>query len=347
VSFRVYHGPVNIAGIGRILADWQREQGNISDFVTYATDPVIVKESHFSWRLDKGRAFSSLLIMLCFFVQCLCKYDLFCFYSGCSLLPFNLDLPFLRLFGKKIVMVYCGSDIRLMEVEKKRNPFWQLIHSPLDGPAFDAGKKRKMRWHKLWVSRVVAPRELYESAAVVFPDKMIERDLWVHNLLDMNAYSPHYSVHDIPLVVHAPSHQGLKGTQYIEQAVQALKEDGYVFEYRRIENMANEEALRVYREEADIIVDQLLLGGFGTLAVEAMYYGKPVVCYLVDEAKDRHFPDVPIVNATIENIKEQLQWLIENPEERRRLGVAGRRYVEEHFDCDKVNQELWQLYETL
>ncbi len=78
-----------------------------------------------------------------------------------------------------------------------------------------------------------------------------------------------------------------------------------------------------------------------------MYYGKPVLCYLIDEVKEELCPDCPIVNANIDNIKEKLAWLIENPDERVRLGREGRAFVERHCDREKINQELWDRYQTL
>jgi len=128
-KMRVFHGPVNIAGIGRILADWQREKGAISDFITYYSDSPITDSSHFSLHLNRHGLFAAQIIAIFFFLRCLFKYDLFNFYSGKSFLPFNLDFPILRLFRKKIVMTYCGSDIRLLEIEKKRNPYWELVKS--------------------------------------------------------------------------------------------------------------------------------------------------------------------------------------------------------------------------
>ena len=344
---RIYHGPVNIAGIGRYLADWQRNKCVVSDFIVFNENPI-TSNSHLSLRTSEHRGLAREIIRLKFFLQCLFKYDLFHFYFAKSLLPLNLDLPVLRLFRKKIIMTYCGSDIRLLEVERKRNDYWQLIDSAQDGLKFDLGKKRLMRWQKLWVHRVFAPRNLYESVRQVFPEKMVVKDLWIHNLMDLNSYKPEsFETKTPPVIVHAPSHKGLKGTDFVERVLQELKQNGYEFEYRRIEGIENIEAQRIYREEADIILDQFVLGGFGTLAVEAMFYGKPVLCYLIDEVKQQHFPDVPIVNTTIDSLHENLIWLIENPEERIRLGKAGRTFVETYFDNEKVNTKLWDLYQSL
>ena len=196
--------------------------------------------------------------------------------------------------------------------------------------------------------RVIAPRNIFASAMEIFPQDKVEDDLWVHNLMDLKAYDPGLcETKTPPVVVHAPSHKGLKGTKYVECAIDELKEDGLAFEYRRIEGLDHQEALRIYREEADIIMDQFIIGGFGTLAVEGMYFGKPVMCYLIDEVKQEQYPDVPLVSATIHDIKEKLAWLIENPQERVRLGKEGRAYVEKHFDCEKVNAKVWDMYHSL
>ena len=60
-------------------------------------------------------------------------------------------------------------------------------------------------------------------------------------------------------------------------------------------------------------------GRVGQLAVEGMYFGKPVCCYLTDSLKEQ-FPDCPIVSCTIDDLQEKLAWLIDLKENRR-----GRR----------------------
>ena len=66
-----------------------------------------------------------------------------------------------------------------------------------------------------------------------------------------------------------------------------------------LEDRPHADVQRILRDEADIVLDQFLLGGFGSLAVEGMYYGKPVVGYLIESVRAEHYPDCPIVNATI------------------------------------------------
>ena len=346
MKIKIFHGPVNIAGIGGYLAKAQREQGFISDFITYRDDTM--RQNHdIDLHLDNYNRVSRTIIKLIFFIFCLLKYNIFHFYFGMTLFPFGLDLPILKLFRKKILMAYCGSDIRLIsDVEKKRNPYFHLLNIGLDSPKFDNRKKRMMRWQNLWIDKFSAVRNQYANARIIIPKHKIIKDLWINNTMDMDAFYPSFKTKSIPVLIHAPSNPQIKGSEYVEKAVAALKAEGYKFEYIRLEKIPNDEAQRILRDDADIIIDQLLLGGFGNLTVEAMYYGKPVCCYL---AKDvlLDCPDCPIVNCTIENLKEKLARLIKHPEERVQLGKKGRIFVEKHCDRRKINQRILEIYNEL
>ena len=244
-------------------------------------------------------------------------------------------------------MTYCGSDVRLIGIEMRRNRFGHLLKIGADHPRFDGAKRRKMQWQRLWVHRAIAPRNLYASVRSCYPSDKIVDDLWLHNTIDLSRVTPTYRVAHVPLVVHVPSARGIKGSEYVEAAIQELQNSGAKFHFRLIEEAGHGEVLRILQEEADIVIDQMLLGGFGTLAVEAMASGKPVVGYLIDSVKNEHFPDCPIFNADIDNLAEKLRYLIDHPEEQIRLGREGRRFVEQYCDREQVNRRLMALYESL
>jgi glycosyltransferase involved in cell wall biosynthesis len=100
-----------------------------------------------------------------------------------------------------------------------------------------------------------------------------------------------------------------------------------------------------------VIVDQLNAGWYGVFAIEAMALGKPVVTFLHEEAvrrtEEAFGMPVPIVAATKENLAAVLRPLVESPEERRRVGAAGRAYVEEVHDLRRVADRLVDLYAAL
>jgi len=347
LKLRIFHGPANIAGISRYLADWQRERGMIADSFSYY-DSKIVERSHLDLRIFECGWLTRKLLRIAVLALALLRYNVFHLYYGVSLLPFNLDLPILKLFGKKVVMTYCGSDIRLIEIEATRNPYAVLLKIGIDDPRFDPLKKRQMRWHRLWVDRVIAPRNLYASACAVFPKAEVEKDIWLHNTMDIRGYVPHaFETKDVPLLVHAPSEPGIKGTEYVKVAIEELRRRGMHFDFLQLVDRPHAEVQRILRDEVDIVLDQFLLGGFGTLAVEGMYYGKPVVGYLIESVRAEHYPDCPIVNATIDDLADKLAWLIANPKERVRIGREGREFVERHFDRDKVGHQVLELYRRL
>lgn len=344
---RIYHGPANVGDIGHTLAAWQNENGADADFIVYE-DASPSRHDHPNLRLDAyASRMKKALIMLAFFVRCLTRYDIFHFYYGRSLLPLNLDLPVLRLFGKKLVMTFCGSDVRRHEVEALRNPWQRLIETGPEGPGQDGRKRLMLRWQGLWIQRFTAVRNTYANVKDILPAERIVREPWLNNVnLDVYRSVREYEPGDVPVIVHAPTNPEVKGTRYVERAVENLRLAGRTFRYLRLENIPRGEVRRVLREEADIVVDQLLVGAFGTLSCEAMLYGKPVCCHIVPDILER-YPDCPIVPADVDSLEETLARLLDDPQERVALGRAGQRFVAGHCDPEAINRGVWAMYAQL
>ena len=89
--------------------------------------------------------------------------------------------------------------------------------------------------------------------------------------------------------MHAPSHRGVKGTERVVEAVEQLRGEGIPLELELVEGRPHAEARKAY-ERADILVDQLLVGWYGAVAVELMALGRPVVCFMDEEPARRHAP---------------------------------------------------------
>ena len=156
---------------------------------------------------------------------------------------------------------------------------------------------------------------------------------------------------DTPVVLHAPSHRGAKGTSYILDAVGRLKAEGISFEFILVENLPNSEARKLY-ERADLIIDQLLAGWYGGLAVEAMALGKPVICYLresdLDFLPDDMRNDLPLINAKPDDIYHVLrQWLVTKSGQLQERGMESREYVERWHDPVRIAQCVKQDYENI
>ena len=344
-TLRIFHGPVNICGIGRYIADWQREIKNAkSDFIVF-TDRTMVQNSHQNIQLDKLSSFARIKAKYVFFIHVIKNYDLFHFYFGKTLLPLSIDLPILRLLGKKIIMDYVGSDIRLYQLQIKANPYYHLRTAKSRWDHFDLAKRARMLWQGIWFHLCFAGPALFPHASTSIVKKKIVRDLWINKTLAVPVQQPPPPQNRIPVVIHAPTDVHTKGTPFIEQAMQDLWADGLRFTFNTYQKLPHDELMNEIMG-ADILVDQLFNGNFGVLATEGMAYGKPVCGYIMPSVRNE-IPDLPIVQCTIETIKEQLRYLIQNKGERERIGKESWEFARKHFDRDTIYEELWQLYLTL
>jgi len=152
-------------------------------------------------------------------------------------------------------------------------------------------------------------------------------------------------------VLHAPSHQGVKGTRFVVDAVNRLKAEGVRFEFVLIEGVPHDEAMRLYAR-ADLLVDQLLTGWYGGLAVELMALGKPVLAYIRDGDTGFLPPAMraalPMINAAPATVYSVLkEWLTRRRAELAALGGRSREFVETWHDPRNIAAGLKAIYEQV
>jgi glycosyltransferase involved in cell wall biosynthesis len=155
---------------------------------------------------------------------------------------------------------------------------------------------------------------------------------------------------DGPLVIHAPTHRGVKGTRFVLEAVDKLKAEGVPFRFQLIEGLPRAEARRLF-ERADLLIDQLWLGWYGGLAVELMALGRPVVCNIRDDGLRFVPPDMgaelPVIRAEPATLAAVLrEWLNSRRDELPKVGERSRRYVERWHDPRDVARGLLADYMT-
>jgi len=93
----------------------------------------------------------------------------------------------------------------------------------------------------------------------------------------------------------------------------------------------------------DIVVDQLLMGWYGVLAIEGMATGRAVVLRLRDDLRGAR-PEPPVVNADPATLEEALRALIQDPARRSALGAAGAAFARQHHDTQVVGRQLLHIY---
>jgi glycosyltransferase involved in cell wall biosynthesis len=313
MALRVTHCPVNLAGVGWTNVQALRRRGVDARLVVFNTQPF--RPDQADWNLNRPR--SGLLrqqaIQWRAFARLLPKTDIFHFYFGLTLVPKRLQFPILKATRRKSLFHFLGADIR-------ERPKEQLMY----------GLKADARV----VGSFAALRFIPYEAEVLPPG------------IDLSRYEPVPPVaRERVRIVHAPSSLEKKGTQYVVEACKQLPVDLDV-----VHGVRNEQALERYKQ-ADIVVDQVLRDWHGILSIEGMALGKPVVTSLDEDAvreTEEHFGrKVPIVPATKDDLVEKLRPLVDSVAERKRLGEAGRAYVEEVHDVERMTDRLLDIYARL
>jgi glycosyltransferase involved in cell wall biosynthesis len=108
-----------------------------------------------------------------------------------------------------------------------------------------------------------------------------------------------------------------------------------------IEGVTNDVALARIAA-ADVLVDQLILGWYGAVAVEAMAVGRPVMAYIrEDEPEDNPFGDrLPVVRTSVGTLKEDLRALAADRDRRGDLARRGRAFVEQEHDPRRIARHV-------
>lgn len=149
-----------------------------------------------------------------------------------------------------------------------------------------------------------------------------------------------------PIIVHAPNHRNVKGTQFLLDSLEQLRRMGIPFELRLVENVNKTDAIEIYRQ-ADIIADQFVIGAFGVFALECLALGKPVLTYLDHDHLSSPILNLPVVNTNKLNLTRVLGILLQVPELRSRLGSEGRVAVVKYQSLEAIGELHKAIYDHL
>ncbi|MEP7196483.1 MAG: hypothetical protein ABI851_08175 [Saprospiraceae bacterium] len=303
-------------------------------------------------QLDRGNYFNKLFKLITYFLKVRNSFDIFHFQFGLSFIDFeikyfnHLDLPYYPK-NVKLVFTYNGDDAR-------------MNYSVVDGIDFN----EYLRDYTITKAHFNKNRRLQKIKKV---------DRYAHHIFAVNpdlmnflpertSFLPYtmcnfYTIEKVNkrfdkenfTIVHAPTNRMVKGTEFIEKALVKLREIYPFVQIVYVENVTNAEALEIYKT-ADLLIDQVIIGWYGGLAVEVMRMGIPVACYLREE--DFHFVPEEMIsdlkNAIIQisplNIVEPIQKLIEDRKKLSEYAEHGFNYVTKWHDPLRVAQKVVEVY---
>lgn len=275
------------------------------------------------------------------FFKALWRCQIFYYNTGGNMLPFYLDYWLIKLLRKKLVVIFLGSEIRhwyLYKLDLEKIGYDQLFASCIEAYRLqnfgDLDEKREL----------VASAEAYADMILSQPG-FAQLQTKPYNRATVGLFLPDYDfavpARKRPLIVHAPSARGIKGTEFVEEALTQLAAEGIEFDFRLIENMPNNKLMELL-VESDIVIDELNSDTIGVLSTEAMATGNAVLTgYMADFVKVPQ--PCPVQNTNRLTVYENVKRLILDVEFRSLLAQQGRLYVEQHHDIRRVaaNQLDW------
>ena len=175
-----------------------------------------------------------------------------------------------------------------------------------------------------------------------------------------------FNIPDTDIVIFLRAQKAFKGTNYVVDAMKKLKTNKKITiltcdEKNRLDELKNKhnivdigrmndkELLYAYNA-CDIFLMPSIGETFGMMAIEAMACEKPVIIFNNTALPDVTFaPEcgVLVENKNSDKLKEAIEHLIDNKEEREKRGELGRKLCEEHYSIDKYNISLVNLYKKI
>jgi glycosyltransferase involved in cell wall biosynthesis len=327
---RILHAPADVGGHARGLSQAERELGLQSDVAVFSPGPFGY-EADIDLHAGVDRPLPIRFARRgAFLRQALDRYDVFHFNFGQTLLQVRKlgmvvdELPLLRRRGKTVIVTYQGCDVR---------PF-DHCHCRYRTCAAGTGFRQP-----------AADRALRYADRVLYLNPDLGQWLPGATFVPYASCDPR-AVEPAPpppdrdelLVVHAPTNRAVKGTRHVEEAVAALRSEGVAVRLDLLEGVTREQVM-ARTAQADLVVDQLLLGWYGGFAVEAMALARPVLC-AIDEAANPFGADLPVIRATPATLADRIRELASDAGRRHAVGLAGRRFVERVHDPREVARQV-------
>lgn len=358
MSKKILISPIEIAGYYKNLEKGFNDIGVNAVFYSYNSNNFynnqISKNNKLIYLINKcyhlkksnNITIKNILLMLVieifkflFFLYAVLEFDVFIFGYGKSLLFKNYDLPFLKFFGKRIIMnIAHGSELR--------PPYIDGSYQSKDGliqPSKVFLKKETLRIFK-------KAKYLEKNCDVLIGSPMSSSFFLQRKFI--NSFCLGIPFHDKKLnteyvnfnsrirILHSPSNEAVKGTKYIRQAIQNLKKRGLDFDYIEVKNQPNEVVLNEI-SKCTFVIDQIFsdtpLAGFAT---EAAWFKKAAIVggYGLEEIRKyidkNEFP--PSLTCLPNEIEDCIFEMISNSDTRDKIANEAYNFVHTKWNYKNV-----------
>lgn len=254
------------------------------------------------------------------------------------------DLPRLRAAGVEVGLLIHGSELRDLRE-----------HAALD-PQSPFRAEWDERWERMHATVERTRRIVEEFGGPLFvstPDMLafVPGATLLPIVIDVDRFTAQPGgsgaqvlERDRPVVLHAPTNRRLKGTEAIERVLHRLEGEGLVT-YRRLEGVPNHE-MPAFLWDADIVIDQIVLGNPGVLLTESLAAGRVVVAHLTDVVRQR-MSDAdpqrglpPVLEATPDSLEDVLREIVRDRTSHVDLAAQGPAWARRNHDGTRAASVL-------
>lgn len=215
------------------------------------------------------------------------------------------DLELLKYMGKRIGVIFHGSDIRDTVAHAARNSF---------SPFHDNSEELQKMNIRTAENTALLPllREMKIPIFVTTQDLLLDlpEAHWLPVTIDFDRFfqvgakSPIFSDPEAKLrVLFLPSRPWLKSADLIEPVLIKLREEGVISYHSYISSVESlkHSEIPTVMAEVDLVIDQYL-GVVGVFPLEALAAGRLVMSFLPPEAGE-----IPIINITPETLETEIR----------------------------------------
>lgn len=277
-----------------------------------------------------------------FFFECLLKYNVFIF-SYASTFFFYKDLLLLKLFNKKVIYIFHGSDARPPYLSGR---FYVELNGGSSKQIYKRTKfiKNRIKFIERYSDHIISSIFIGQFFTKPFLNwYQIGIPLIPQNVAHKKSTNPDKTF----TILHSPSFPLIKGSQKIIETIDSLKNDGYNINLKILTKVQNKEVL-IAIQDADLVVDQLYSECFWSVfAMEAILNRTPaLVCgNAPSELVDEHLPG-PLKNAfyvQIDDFKVTLKNILDKKLDRKEIDKTHKLYIEKMWHFEKVAERFIKM----
>lgn len=265
---------------------------------------------------------------------------------------YPLNLLILKMFAKKIVLTFRGVEVRRnldflpLTVFEKADENWPEYYPKV----FNQSKWRNLL--KLIRMKIF----IYFADAVILTgpfsagqvDRFDEIIPYAREVDELKKYLFKKN-HKKITILHVPTEPIVKGTPEIAKIFKKLEKKYQNVNFKILPTMDREHLLKEL-SQADIVIDQIIVGWYGGQAVEAMAMGKVVMAYLHPPylAMVPYGKEIPIFNTNPWSLEQDLETLIKIfPEIKKDYQEKSLKFVKKYHDAKRIADEYLEIYKEV